>query len=178
MNVAAGPAVLHQAKAGEAHLVEQLGQLPHQGWHVWHGLPLHNAGLDHLVVGPPGIFSIKTKNLSGRVRVLERAIYVNGRLTDYRRKALIESSWVAQRLRQLSHQHFEVTPLLVFIAEEVVVRQKPDRFTALAAHELQGWLTEQRRVLDEQAIRNVCTWVARWPRLPRSRPPVRVIKRS
>ena len=47
---------------GEERMGNILGRLP-QGWHVFHDLPIgaRGANVDHLVIGPAGVFTINTK---------------------------------------------------------------------------------------------------------------------
>jgi len=42
---------------------------PQSPWAVWHDLPIgtRGANVDHLVVGPGGVFSVNTKKTHGRV---------------------------------------------------------------------------------------------------------------
>jgi nuclease-like protein len=45
-----------------------LDRLP-SGWHAFHDIPVGHRGanIDHLVVGPVGVFTVNTKNVSGTV---------------------------------------------------------------------------------------------------------------
>src|SRR5262245_18921199 len=46
-----------------------LDRLP-QGGHAFHDVPVGDRGanIDHLVVGPAGVFTVNTKTLSGQIR--------------------------------------------------------------------------------------------------------------
>ncbi|MCE0446144.1 NERD domain-containing protein [Streptomyces tricolor] len=40
----------------------ELERLASYGWHVLHGVPKSNGGdIDHLLIGPGGVFSLNTK---------------------------------------------------------------------------------------------------------------------
>lgn len=70
--------------AGEARTAEVLGGLG-QEWVVWHDLTWPGrryANLDHLVIGPTGIFVIDSKNWSGSITVRDGVLRQNG----YRRE--------------------------------------------------------------------------------------------
>ena len=59
-----------------------LAELQAAGWYVLHDLAWpgrQKANIDHLVVGPGGIFVIDTKNWSGRVEVRDGVLRQNGR---------------------------------------------------------------------------------------------------
>jgi len=46
-----------------------LDTLPPSRWHVLHDATLGRGNVDHIVVGPPGVFTIETKSHPGPVRV-------------------------------------------------------------------------------------------------------------
>jgi len=47
---------------GERVVGEALNQLLRDGFHVFHDLPFDGFNIDHVVVGPPGVFTIETKS--------------------------------------------------------------------------------------------------------------------
>ena len=68
--------------AGERATGEVLAELQAAGWFVLHDLAWpgrQKANIDHLVVGPGGIFVIDTKNWSGSVEVRDGVLRQNGR---------------------------------------------------------------------------------------------------
>jgi hypothetical protein len=49
--------------AGERRVGAELNRLGRHGWRVLHSIPLANkADIDHLLIGPGGVFSINTKH--------------------------------------------------------------------------------------------------------------------
>jgi hypothetical protein len=55
--------------AGERRTAKALRPLVREGWTVAHDVPLSRGNLDHVLVGPPGVFLLETKFRSGRVRL-------------------------------------------------------------------------------------------------------------
>jgi hypothetical protein len=57
--------------AGERHTARLLGPLERHGWVILHDLAVPGswANLDHLVIGPGGVFVIDSKQYRGRLRV-------------------------------------------------------------------------------------------------------------
>jgi hypothetical protein len=55
--------------AGEQRTARRLGRLPHDGYVVFHDLAVPNspANVDHLVIGPTGVFVIDSKQWTGSV---------------------------------------------------------------------------------------------------------------
>src|SRR6185437_3583401 len=72
---------------GEQLVAKQLAKLG-SDWKVLHSIPVSVEGtdIDHLVVGPGGVFSLNTKNhLGKRVWVHTEVVKVNGQSRDYLR---------------------------------------------------------------------------------------------
>jgi nuclease-like protein len=103
-----------------------LDRLPDR-WHVFNDIPVGNRGanIDHLVVGPAGVFTVNTKNLSGAVVVTPRTIRVNGVRKDYLPKAVAEARRAARLLSIAVGRPVEVVPVLAIIAPELQIRQPP-----------------------------------------------------
>lgn len=75
---------------GEERTARRLDRLEHDGYRVLHDarVPGSAANIDHVVVGPSGLFTIETKNYSGKVRI-NRSLFArevvathNGRKMD------------------------------------------------------------------------------------------------
>jgi Nuclease-related domain len=66
---------------GERHVARLLEPLVRAGWGVNHDLrvPGSRANVDHVVVGPPGIFAIDTKHYRGRLRLSPDGLLWHGR---------------------------------------------------------------------------------------------------
>jgi hypothetical protein len=54
---------------GEEHVGKLLDALADQGWRPLHDVSLGRGNVDHVLVGPGGIFTIETKSHAGRIRV-------------------------------------------------------------------------------------------------------------
>ncbi len=70
-----------RAAEGERHLGRLLDPLAKQGWGVEHDLPVRGAtgNLNHVVIGPPGIFAIDTRHYLGRLRLSHDGLLWHGR---------------------------------------------------------------------------------------------------
>ncbi|NPC81507.1 NERD domain-containing protein, partial [Pyxidicoccus fallax] len=66
---------------GEERVGALLEQLRPHGWHVEHDVRVGSRGanLDHLVIGPPGVFVLNTKAVHGEVVVDGDDVLVGGR---------------------------------------------------------------------------------------------------
>ena len=73
---------------GEEEVAWRLRKLG-KGWHVLHSVPVGDRGsdIDHVVIGPGGVFTLNTKNHTGqRVSVTASTVFVNGQNTSLRQR--------------------------------------------------------------------------------------------
>src|SRR6202142_719775 len=61
---------------GEEHVGELLDRMSDGGWDVIHAASLGRGNVDHILIGPSGIFTVETKSHPGPVRVAR----VHGRM--------------------------------------------------------------------------------------------------
>jgi hypothetical protein len=143
--------------AGERRVGKTLAKLPKAEWAVLHDVPIggRGANVDHLVIGPGGVFTLNTKNLTGKVWVAERVFLHNGHRTDYLPKAHREGERVARLLDAATGHPVTVTPVLVVMADEFVVKAQPSDVVVLRRRELVRWLRAQPRMLDHAAVLRV-----------------------
>jgi hypothetical protein len=78
----------------------RLVRLRAAGWEVLHSIPLASgADIDHLVIGPGGVFTINTKHHAGaRISVGTHRVWVNGSQQEYIRNSRHEAAAAARRL--------------------------------------------------------------------------------
>jgi hypothetical protein len=135
-----------------AQILDQLGA----GWFAIHAVPVGSAGsdVDHLVIGPGGVFTINSKfHEGGNVWVGSRRLLVNGQRTDHLRNAEFEARRVAKLLTQAAHNRVDVTPVIAIIAaRRLTIRERPERVVVLAARDLARWLQSQLTVLTADGV--------------------------
>lgn len=127
------------------------------------------ANLDHLVIGPAGVFALNTKHLTGRITVYERAIRHNSRDYDFLRKARAEAQRVSQRLSTATGRHVAVQSVLVWTGKaEVIVKGEPADVRSMDYRHLPRWLkglsegavSAGDALRIERAARDPDTWTA------------------
>ncbi len=135
---------------GEREVGSLLERLP-SSWTVFHAVPVgdDDADIDHLVVGPGGVFVINTKNHDGkRIWVAERTVMVDGTKVPYARNSELEAS----RIRGVLAAAEIVAPVHAVVAvlgaKSFLVRQQPQRVAVLEAERLLRWLTRRNPVID------------------------------
>jgi hypothetical protein len=170
---------------GEERVAAVLERTLDASWSVIHDLTvgMRGANLDHLVIGPPGVFVLNTKNLTGHVRVYPRAILQNGHQTSFVPSLLREARQVQDRLGAVVGRPVAAWSVLVMAGTATLeVRQRPTDYTVVSAREVGRWLRglqhgrlSPAEVLRlERAARDEVTWFPARPparRKPRSQPP-------
>ena len=113
---------LHRGERGELVVAEQLEELRANGFRCFHDIVQDGFNIDHVVVGPPGVFVIETKFRSGS-GVIEfrngQGIFVGGR--EEERDPLAQARGNARALHDLIRQdagvEIWVKPLVVFVGD-------------------------------------------------------------
>lgn len=97
----------------------RLEQLVPEGWLVLNDVPVgrQGAGLDHLLIGPGGVYTIRAHLHPGSdVRLSRTSIEVDGRPTHYLRDARLEQGRVRQVLGAAAGVDLEVRAVIVLSA--------------------------------------------------------------
>src|SRR5271154_2828387 len=134
---------------GEEQVGGLLEQMADRGWRVIHDASLGRGNVDHILIGPPGIFTVETKSHPGPVRVsrLHGASFTQAQA---QRKAIERATGL------------EVEPLVVFSrawADRTMARRKGVR--VVPARMLLGSLAKLRARLSRPEIERAHGLVAR-----------------
>ena len=106
--------------AGERHLARLLAPLEAHGWTVLHDLavPRSTANLDHLVVGPPGVFAIDAKHYAGPLHLTHDGQLWHGRYPLA--AALSATRWAADKVQAtLGAPDVDVVPIVAVVGAPV-----------------------------------------------------------
>jgi len=157
-------------RGAEAEVVvgASLDSLASEGWHTLHAVPIGDRGadIDHVVIGPGGVFTVNTKNHLGHtVNVTAQTFKVDRRRTRYVSDSRLEAQRAGYLLSQAIGELVTVTPLIVVVADGLNVTAQPDGVHVLGRGEVDTWLstlpvTFQRDAVDtiwDQARRST-TW--------------------
>lgn len=87
---------------GERVVGRRLARLGRDGWDVLRAVPEQGGDeIEHLVVGPPGVFTVSTLHHRGaRIRVGGQVVWVDDAIREYLRNARIEAARVSRRLSE------------------------------------------------------------------------------
>ncbi|HZR19936.1 MAG TPA: nuclease-related domain-containing protein [Verrucomicrobiae bacterium] len=161
---------LHQQRAeaelgfdGCRRVAEELNRLPAEGFEVYHDVPFDAFHIDHVLVGPPGVFAIETKTRLDRQR---RATHPEVQFDGFRvnwpsesyglEQTVSRARFLAQWLLEVLGQEIEVTPILTLPGWTVACVAPNPSALVLNPKEI-GKLSELKLVhLNEELIRRVC----------------------
>jgi len=130
---------------GERIVAENLEPLKRAGWYIFHDVPAQSNGtkfnLDHVAVGPQGVFAIETKTRrkgNARPGFDDHKVYFDGQVLIWPwgednhglEQAERNAIWLADTLKSELGERVHVSPLLTLPGWWV--EQKPSRQTRLA----------------------------------------------
>jgi len=102
---------------GELRTGRLLEPLEAEGFRILHDRQIPGsraANIDHLVIGPPGIYVVETKSLGGSLQIRDNEVFVSGRrrtkmIDEVKREALAVQTALA---KELAAPGWMVTPVI------------------------------------------------------------------
>ena len=145
-------------------VLENLGQR----WDVLHDLPLGDTVLEHLLIGPAGVFTVRAANYGPEEVTIDGSdLVVGGHPMDDIRRAAAEADEAARILGAAAGETVRVRPMLVIVEpRRLTVRVAAAGVRVLASWELERALTRAPRTLpgdDVARISDLADLVTTWP---------------
>ncbi|MFD1713401.1 nuclease-related domain-containing protein [Amnibacterium flavum] len=165
-NVPSGEALSwYKGALGEIAVAGVLAWLPSE-FTVLHSVPIGEQGtdIDHVVIGPPGVFTINTKSHPGQsLWIGGHGLLVSGQHTNYIGKAAQEASRASTRLSSASGLTVPVQPLIVFVnpGSRTVKALPEGGVRVLADWELLGHLNGLRREFSAEQLEEIAAAASR-----------------
>jgi hypothetical protein len=137
-----------QGSWGEQSTADELAQLPRAAWVPIHDLPDGHGNLDHVVLGPGGVFLLDSKRYAGSIRVDGDDLVVTNELdprVSYRdtgrlSRARGQAAGLNARLRGRSGLSPWVEPVVVIWGTFPARVHKGNGVTVVHGRELVAWL--------------------------------------
>jgi len=146
---------LYRSAAGEVAVGDALGQLGGE-WLILHAVPVGRDGadVDHIAVGPPGLFTIAVRHHHGQeLWVGGGVLLVDGERAPHIRACEFEAVRAAQLMSDAVGERVEVSPCLVVVgARRVAVTRPPRRVAILTPRDLRPWLRSLPVVLSPDQL--------------------------
>lgn len=158
---------------GEQATAKALAPLEKAGWIVLHDLEAGRGNVDHIAVGPGGVFLLDSKRLGGSVHVDNNGVTVR-RLDDpdlsYQHPGSAHLLSLARRTHErvfaTSRLRTWVTPVMVIWAEFPQETAELDRCTYVHGDRLADWLRSRPQAIAPSRVDQIAQAVeASWGRL-------------
>ena len=141
---------------GEERVSGILKSLP-ASYHVFNDFAAGRAHVDHVVVGPGGVFAVETKFWRGKVTIEDGHVLLDGQLPDRSPvgQVLREAALVKDALARAGW-HGAVTPVLVFASDTFDAHRATLKGAiVINSCELKASFASDRVVLPEQELRRL-----------------------
>ena len=148
---------------GEEEVAWRLRKLG-KGWHVLHSVPVGDRGsdIDHVVIGPGGVFTLNTKNHTGqRVSVTASTVFVNGQNTHYVRNSRFEAERAARLLSAACNETVAVHPVIVVMAAELTSKGQPTDVSVVGRKSIAQWMARRPAVMTPQRVEDIFEYARR-----------------
>lgn len=150
-------------------LLERLGP----DWLVLHAVPVGtgSSDIDHVLVGPAGVFTLNTKNHEGQpVWVAGRTLMVAGRKTRHLYNSAHEAARASKLLTVAAGFPVEVTGVVVVVGpKSLTIKARPEYAAVVTEAQLVRWLDRCPQVLSQQEVARIAEAAVRpgtWHRRP------------
>ena len=137
----------------EEVVAERLMNLP-DGYHAFHDIAFDGFNIDHVVVGPGGIFLVETKSHSGNVDAKGDTLLLNGAQPP---KNFLNQTWsqtyqLKDFFKKKTSKEWTVKPILCFTRAFVKVRQPVKGIAVVNKKYLTTYLSKQQQSLNPDDI--------------------------
>ncbi len=153
--LAVGDRGLYRAALGELVVGDTLDNLGPE-WDVLHVVPVSAAEpeIDHLVIGPAGVFTIRTRNFPGlEIWVAGNALLVGAEQVTDIVDAGLEGERASELLSRAAGKRVDVRPVVVLVnPKKLVVRERPAGVVVISSRLLAGWLRSLDREQDGREV--------------------------
>jgi hypothetical protein len=152
---------------GEAATAAALGALSSRGWTTFHDVRWpgrQRANIDHVAVGPAGVFVIDSKNWTGDIRVTGDVLYQSGRRRESEVAAAADAALAVTQLLQ----GLPATPVLCFVRPEPLEAHARG-VTICSTSNLASYLAALPPILGPESIRRAVT-ILQWQLTSAQRP--------
>ena len=148
-----------QGRDGERIVAEQLEKMRASGYRVLHDVVAGDFNLDHVLIGPTGIFVVETKTPSkrgkgNRITFDGEAVQINGRsfLPNPLKQAKGNAAWLHNILKSSTGKSFWVTPIVTFPDWSVVRTAKDAAVLVLNHKEIEQKVKSRPVMLSNEEV--------------------------
>lgn len=149
---------------GEVAVVDVLSQLGPQ-WVVRTCQSAECNGVEHIVIGPPGIFCMVVRHHAGSAVWIDGAVFLaDGERMTHLRDAEFSAVRLTQQLSDSIGSRVEVTPCLVVIdPRSVTVAKPPRRVAVMTVRDIRTWFKGTPALLSVDEVKGLHSAAAEHP---------------
>lgn len=152
---------------GELAAGQELTRLMRHGYSVFHDFPADKFNIDHIVVGPSGVFAVETKarrkpmtgNGTGDAKVIydgQSLSFPSWTETKPLHQAIRQAQWLSRWLSQAVGQDVAVKPALA-LPGWYVDRRTPNGVAVMNPKQFYTWLTRSKApILAPERVKQIC----------------------
>jgi len=150
---------------GELASAQEFNQLMRHGYYVFHDMQAEKFNIDHVVIGPAGVFAIETKTRSKQnVKGVEAAkVFVNGSILQYPThqdkasldQALNQAKWLSAFLTKSVGKRIVAEPVLSLPGWLVERRTSETPVMVINPKEAVKFIANKKAVLDDQTVQQI-----------------------
>jgi hypothetical protein len=164
--------ILRQAEEGEKAVGQYLEPLREKGYKVLHDIVAGSFNLDHVLIGPSGVYVIETKTISkpnGREGVVEydgEKVTVAGFSPDRDPiiQAKAESQWLEDFIKESTGKSFRVRSVVLYPGWFVNKQPKGSEVWVLNPKALPAFLENERSTMSPEDVNLVSYHLSRYVR--------------
>jgi len=162
--------MLAGARDGERHIGELLETLRAKGYVVFHDLIGGNFNVDHVLVGPTGVFTIETKTISKPVKGQAKVDYdgekirINGFSPerDPIIQAKAQAKWLQELITDFTGKNLNVRPAVLYPGWYISPQPKDAEVWVLNPKALSAFLDHERPKLSSEEVHVISAQLSRY----------------
>jgi hypothetical protein len=154
---------LKQARDGERYIGQCLERLRESGYRVLHDIVGDGFNIDHVLIGPTGVYTIETKTISKpskgscKIDYDGETVSINGYIPDRNPivQAKAQANWIKGFLKEVITEDLAVRPVVLYPGWFVKPQPKGCDVWVLNPDLLPGFLKNERESLEKRDIQAI-----------------------
>ena len=163
---------LKQGREGEKAVGQYLDRLRGEGYQIFHDLVADGFNLDHVLVGPSGVYAVETKTISKPPKGEAVVQYDGEKVTvagfepdrDPIQQVKASSSWLRELIEESTGKKFKVRPVLLYPGWYINNKSKGSEVWVLNPKALPAFLKNENTEMHNEDVHLVSYHLSRYIR--------------
>jgi hypothetical protein len=150
---------------GELATAQELNQLMRHGYYIFHDMQAEKFNIDHIAIGPAGVFAVETKTRSKQnVKGVDAAtVFVNGTFLQYSthqdrsslEQAVNQAKWLSEFLTKSVGKRVVADPVLSLPGWMVERRTSETPVMVINPKEAVKFIANKQTILNDQTVQQI-----------------------